>query len=230
MAVKIVHLYPKELNLYGDCGNVLCLVKRLEKRGYAVEVINVGIGDILPNFDILFIGGGQDKEMQIIQNDLKRKSQMLSYSIENGKSVLAICGGYQLLGKYYKNGNNIIKLSNALDFYTVASDERKVGNIVFDTELGRIVGFENHAGITHLSQNLKPFGKVVCGYGNDGINEGVWYKNTIGTYAHGPVLPKNPELADYLIKNALGVDELKPIDDAIELKCKSSLIKRFTRR
>lgn len=232
MGVKIVHLYPKELNLYGDSGNVLCLYKRLTDRGYKADVIEVGIGERIPDFDIMLIGGGQDKEMKIIEKDLKRKSEMINYSVNTGKVILAICGGYQLLGEYYKTSENeVITLSSSLPFHTISGKKRMIGNLLFETRLGEIVGFENHSGCTILDKDLEPFGKIIKGYGNTANcdYEGVFYKNTIGTYAHGPVLPKNPNLADYLIKQALKVDELKPLDDRIEQACHNTLIERLKR-
>lgn len=227
--VKIVHLYPKELSLYGDNGNVLCLYKRLKKRGYLVDVVDVGIGDSIPDFDIMFIGGGQDKEMRIIANDVKRKGEMLSYCVNSGKAVLAICGGFQLLGNYYQDVNaNKLALSSALNFYTVASNKRHIGNIVFESDFGAVVGFENHSGVTCLGNDVKPLGKIICGFGNNGKGyEGVIFNNTIGTYAHGPVLPKNPLLADTIIKRALRLDELMPLDDELENICHNSLISRY---
>lgn len=233
MAVKrvsIVHLYPNELNLYGDDGNILCLYNRLVWRGYSVEVHRVEIGDKIPNFDILFIGGGQDREMQIISSDLKRKSDMLCYCVNDNKVILAICGGYQILGEYYKTADGkSISLTSALPFYTVAGEKRLIGNIVFKTDFGTVVGFENHSGKTYLSNTLNPLGSVLSGFGNNGKDkgEGVLYRNTFGTYAHGPVLPKNPLLADEIIKRALSIDELAPLDDEIEFKCNEQLIKRF---
>lgn len=227
--IKIVQLYPKELNLYGDNGNTACLYKRLKDRGYSVDVIEVGIGDKIPGFDIMLIGGGQDKEMKLLETDLKRKSEMLSYSVRSGKTILAICGGYQLLGEYYKSNNTAIRLSSALDFYTIADTKRHIGNIVYQTDFGTVVGFENHSGITYLGKNINPLGAVINGFGNDGKgNEGIQYKNTFGTYAHGPVLPKNPAFADELIKRALSVEELKPINDDLEIKCHNALVKRFS--
>lgn len=229
--IKIVHLYPKELNLYGDSGNTACICKRLTDRGYLAEVIEVGIGDSIPQFDIMLIGGGQDKEMLAIEQDLKRKSEMLSYSVHNGKTILAICGGYQLLGEYYKSKEGkAIRLSSALDFYTVGEDKRHIGNIVFETQFGKVIGFENHSGVTYLGKELKPLGKVIKGFGNDGKGgEGILYKNTFGTYAHGPVLPKNPAFADELIKRALEIEELKPLDDELENNCHNSLISHFVK-
>lgn len=230
--IKIAHLYPNELNLYGDTGNVLCLYNRLSWRGYKVTVENVGVGDKLDNFDILFIGGGQDKEMHILHRDIKRKSQALSYYAEQGKVILAICGGYQLLGEYYqKSDGNVIELSGVLPFYTTASDKRMIGNFVYNTGFGKVVGFENHNGKTFLSDKLQPLGKIICGFGNNGEDktEGVIYKNTFGTYAHGPVLPKNPNFADEIIKRVTK-EELIPLDDTIEVMCQNQLVGRFSRR
>lgn len=229
--IKIVHLYPNELNLYGDIGNVACLVYRLTKRGYGVEVENIGIGDRLNAFDILVIGGGQDREMNIVAGDLRRKSEMLAYSIQCGKTVFAVCAGFQLLGKYYKcSDGKILNLSSALDFYTASSDRRMIGNIVFETPFGKFVGFENHSGKTYLSKSLLPLGKVISGCGNNAEDggEGLLYKNTFATYAHGPVLPKNPALADEIIKRALACDELTPLDDDAENRCHNQLIHLFS--
>ena len=224
---RIAHLYPNELNLYGDIGNVICLYYRLTKRGFSAEIQNVDIGDKLSDFDILVIGGGQDKEMNIIANDLKRKSEMLSYCINCEKTVFAVCAGFQLLGKYYINQQgNELKLSGALDFYTEGSDKRMIGNTVFETPFGKVVGFENHSGKTYLSKDLKPLGKIISGCGNNGEDgyEGLLFKNTIATYAHGAVLPKNPALADEIIKRALCCDELAELDDEEETRCHNSLV------
>lgn len=220
-------MYPKELNLYGDAGNLLCLKKRIEKRGYSTEIIEVGIGDNIPNFDIMLIGGGQDKEMRIIQNDLRRKAEMLSFCVHSGKTILAICGGYQLLGEYYKTKDDVIKLSSALPFFTVAGQNRMIGNFVFDTPFGRVVGFENHSGRTFLCNSLNPLGELVVGYGNNGFDgtEGLLYKNTFCTYSHGPVLPKNPALADEIISRV--IPSIEHLDDDIEDRCHNELIKRF---
>ena len=225
--IKIVHLYPKELNLYGDIGNVICLYYRLIKRGYEAEIEGVDIGDKLGDFDILVIGGGQDREMEILSSDLRRKSEMLSYSVNCGKTVFAVCAGFQLLGKGYINPQGReMKLSSALDFYTKAGDKRMIGNLLFDSPFGKIIGFENHSGKTYLSKDIKPLGKVISGYGNNGVDggEGLIFKNTIATYAHGAVLPKNPALADGIIKRALGCDELPRLDDEIENRCHDSLV------
>lgn len=230
--VTIAHLYPNELNLYGDAGNVLCLYKRLTARGYRVNVNSINMGDRMSdNFDLLFIGGGQDKEMKIIKYDLLRKADAIKYSVQQGKPVLAICGGYQLLGEYYRtNDGDVMCLTGALPFYTIGSSKRMIGNVVFQSPFGEIVGFENHSGKTCLSNSLTPFGKVICGYGNNGEDrtEGVMYKNTFGTYAHGPVLPKNVAFADHLIALATGNNNLAPLDDNIENLCHNYIVKRFT--
>lgn len=228
--IHIAHLYPKEMNLYGDSGNVRVLYYRLTARGYSVSVDEVGTRDRLKEFDILFIGGGQDREMKLIAPDLKRKSDALTYAVQSGKCVLAICGGYQLLGEYYMtDSGDSMSLSGALPFYTVGGSKRMIGNIVFKTPFESVVGFENHSGRTYLDSSLKPLGKVVSGFGNNGEDggEGVLFKNTFGTYAHGCVLPKNPALADEIIKRATG-DELAPLDDAEELCCHNLLLKRFS--
>ena len=226
--IKIVHLYPKELSLYGDSGNILCIVKRLEERGYKTDVKNIGIGDTISDFDLMFIGGGQDKEMKIISCDLRKKGDMLRYAVNSGKTLLAICGGFQLLGEYYKTTDgDILRLSSALPFYTLGGEKRMIGNIVFKTPFGTAAGFENHSGKTYLN-GLEPLGKVISGFGNNGEDEteGLLFKNTFCTYAHGPVLPKNPRLADEILKRATG-DELSPIDDELENRCNLQLIHRF---
>lgn len=228
--IRIVHLYQKELNLYGDSGNVLCLQKRLERRHFGCEVKAVGIGEPLPAFDLLFIGGGQDKEMALVARDVRRKAEALQYAIQSGKAVLAICGGYQLLGERYETADGeVLKLSGALPFYTVGGRRRMIGNLVFDTVFGRIVGFENHSGQTFLSDTLHPLGRVVTGCGNNGQDggEGLFYRNTFATYAHGPVLPKNPRLADALLQRAAGC-ELSPLEDTLEQRCHNELINRFS--
>lgn len=228
--IRIAHLYPNELNLYGDGGNVRCLYNRVVWRGYSCEVSNINMGERITDFDILFIGGGQDREMKIISKDLKRKSDMLAYCVREGKVILAICGGYQLLGDYYKTyDGEEIKLTSALPFYTIGSQKRMIGNFVYQTDFGKVVGFENHSGKTYLSEKIDPLGRIITGFGNNGEDgtEGILYKNTFATYAHGPVLPKNPVFADELIKRALGEQELKSLDDREENLCHANLIKRF---
>ena len=234
MAIKIVHLYPDEMNLYGDGGNIICLKKRLEARNFRVDVIGVGIGDRIPNFDIMFIGGGQDREMKLICKDIRRKSEELTYYINSGKTLLAICGGYQILGEYYKTLNSqMIELTGALPFFTECAKQRMIGNIVFESPFGKIVGFENHGGRTYIG-NHTPLGRVVYGYGNDeksGV-EGVVYKNVVATYLHGPLLPKNPALCDYILTNAIkrknpDFKGLGGLEDTLEDMANQYIVNRF---
>ena len=210
MELTICHLYPDLLNVYGDVGNILILKSRAEQRGIKVNLINVSLKDKFEgrNYDIVFFGGGQDYEQSIVSNDLiETKKFAISEYINSNKVFLTICGGYQLLGKYYTtpDGEKLEGLG-ILDIYTDGGDTRFIGNTVAkDEETGDIfVGFENHSGRTYIN-NLKPLGKILKGYGNNGEDgyEGCVYKNTYGTYFHGSFLSKNPELADRLIKTAL---------------------------
>ncbi|MBQ7740979.1 MAG: glutamine amidotransferase [Eubacterium sp.] len=229
--MRLSHLYPAELSLYGDTGNIICIKNTLERLGFGCEVNKIEIGDRLGDFDFLFIGGGQDREMNIIKDDLRKKSEALSFYIESGKTVLAICGGFQLLGEYFKTAENeMIKLSGALPFYTESGEKRLIGNIVFQSDFGKITGFENHAGRTFLSDTLSPLGRVIIGYGNNGRDksEGVKYKNTFGTYAHGPVLVKNPELKYAIINSFIKTADFSALDDSLDKKCHDELILRFT--
>ncbi|WP_238881269.1 type 1 glutamine amidotransferase [Clostridium sp. YIM B02551] len=241
MEINICHLYPDLLNVYGDLGNILVLKYRSEQRGIKVNITNLSLGDKFNrnDFDIVFFGGGQDYEQSIVSDDLKlNKGYELQEYIERGKVFLAICGGYQLLGKYYTSpkGEKLEGL-NILDLYTTGGSTRFIGNTMIKNEdfNETYVGFENHSGRTYLGDDLKPLGKCIVGYGNNGEdgNEGCIYKNTYGTYFHGPFLSKNPEFADRLIQTALtnkGYDyTLAPIDDTLELKAKESVINTLSK-
>lgn len=236
MEINICHLYPDLLNSYGDMGNILTLKYRAEARGIKVNVINVSLNDKFnkDEYDIAFFGGGQDYEQSIVSADLiKLKRDDIKDYIEEGKVFLGICGGYQLLGQYYTTGTGE-KLDGLkiLDLYTEAGDTRFIGNTVLKNEdlNETYVGFENHSGRTYLGKDLKPLGKCIVGYGNNGSDgyEGCIYKNTYGTYYHGSLLPKNPELADRLLTLALnkkyGEVNLEPLDDSIELAAKNHII------
>lgn len=239
MDLHICHLYPDLLNVYGDIGNILILKYRAEKRGINVFIHNISIGDVFqPSMhDIVFFGGGQDYEQSIVSNDLMElKKFALSEYVESGKVFLSICGGYQLLGNYYTTpeGEKIAGLG-ILDLRTEPGTTRFIGNtICVNQEFNETyVGFENHSGRTYLGPELKPLGKVVAGFGNNGEDgyEGCIYKNTIGTYYHGSILSKNPELADRLLLNALKYRygnevSLEKIDDSLELKAKEFIINR----
>lgn len=241
MELNICHLYPDLLNSYGDLGNILTLKYRTEKRDIKVNIANISIGDDFDpeKYDIVFFGGGQDYEQAIVSKDLiNTKKLAIGQYIDEGKVLLAICGGYQLLGKYYTTDKGE-KLPGAeiLDIYTESGDTRFIGNsVIYNEELDETyVGFENHSGRTFIG-NMKPLGKVMSGYGNNGQDgsEGCIYKNTYCTYFHGSLLPKNPELADRLISTALEMKygeniKLEPLNDDIELKAKNFIINRETR-
>ena len=208
MNLTIMHLYPREMNLYGDRGNLLALKKRCEWRKIEVGVVNYELGnELLKRPDIIIGGGGQDAGQAQIEADLQRIGGELRDWVEDGMPILVICGLYQLFGNFFKtqDGDTIEGIS-ALDIETVAGEKRLIGNVVAkSTRFGEIVGYENHSGLTRLGKGMKPLGQVVKGGGNNGEDqtEGTLYKNTIGSYLHGPLLPKNPRVADFLIQTAL---------------------------
>lgn len=209
MKINIAHLYGNLLNTYGDVGNVMAFAYEARKNNYDVNVDIVSIGDEFDwkKYDFVFFGGGQDYEQSIVQKDLMKKRQSLVDYIENNGILLAICGGYQLLGQYYYNAyNEKIDGLKIFDHYTVNQDgkNRFTGNIKIRSTLDPeevYSGFENHGGVTFLSEKQQPFGKVLEGNGNNGKDgsEGFIYKNTIGTYLHGPLLAKNENLCKNLI-------------------------------
>jgi len=235
--LTIAHLYPKLLNIYGDFGNVLTLKRRCEYRNIEVEIVNVNIGDDIDTEknDIYFIGGGQDKQQIEVSNELQKQKEKLTQAANDGRVFLAICGGYQLLGKYYlpHNAEKLMGIG-ILDAYTVAGDTRFIGNVTAETDFlspHTLVGFENHAGLTYIEEGTLPLAKVVVGNGNNSKDgtEGARKNNVFGTYLHGSVLPKNPHFADYLIKTALEVKykqtiDLEQIDDTIEWNAHNSLV------
>lgn len=238
MIIRIGHLYPDMLNLYGDRGNIIVLAGRMRARGIDVQTdaITMGRRFNADDYDILFIGGGQDFEQDVLLDDLKKgKDVEISKAIQYGVPLLAICGGYQMLGKYYKTyDGKMLEYMGALDFYTQGRKDRMIGNYAYKTKEGiEIVGFENHSGRTYLGKDVEPLGMVIKGYGNNGEDgtEGVRFKNTFGTYSHGPVLPKNPQLADLIISKALenkyGRAELAPLDDTLENKAKQQVMKLY---
>ncbi|MCC8073094.1 MAG: glutamine amidotransferase [Clostridiales bacterium] len=238
MNIRIAHLYPDMLNLYGDRGNIIALTRRMNFRGIEVQTdaITMGKSFNAEDYDILFIGGGQDFEQDVLLDDLKKgKDIEISKAINNGIAMLAICGGYQMLGKYYKTyDGKKLEYMGALDFYTEGKEERMIGNYAFRTKEGiEVVGFENHSGRTYLGSNVEPLGTVIKGYGNNGEDktEGVRFKNTFGTYSHGPILPKNPQLADMIISKAIenkyGKCNLEPLDDELENKARKQVMKLY---
>ena len=239
MELKICHLYPDILNLYGDRGNILCMQKRLAWRGIDVSVEGVSIGEALKasDYDILFVGGGQDFEQEVLLADLAgEKTEEIKAAIEDGVTTLAICGGYQMLGQYYKTWDGQqCDFTGALDLYTIGSKDRMIGNYLYECEeLGvNVVGFENHSGKTYLGSAVRPIGKVLACYGNNGEDqmEGARYKNVFATYSHGCLLPKNPAICDFLLKTALerkyGTAELEPLPDVLEKAAHDQMEKRL---
>lgn len=234
--LTIGHLYPDLLNLYGDSGNIACLKQRCLWRGIDVEVIAYELQDEIDfsDLDIVLLGGGSDREQKIVCQKLQDIKPAFQEYVEDNGVVLAICGGYQLLGKYYQTADDTIEGLHLLDIFTENGEERLIDNIVLKSDLVEmpVVGFENHGGRTFIGEHT-PFGKIVCGKGNDGESgyEGVVYKNVIGTYLHGPLLPKNPEVCDWLIKRALerkyGDVTLASLDDTVEKEANQYVYDRF---
>lgn len=264
MTLNICHLYPDLMGTYGDKGNIITIQKRCEWRGIDTNVANISVGQSFPAFDFstsdgstsgwdfYFFGGGQDKAQTIVGKDLLKKKHTLKKAIDDGAVLLSICGGYQLLQKYFKTKTGeIIKGIGLFDAYTIGSDDRMIQNLlikinsqleqeiknIYQTtdhrlQATNLIGFENHSGKTYLGKDSEPLGFVVKGSGNNGEDktEGAVYKNAFGCYLHGSLLPKNPHFADYLIAKALerryGKIKLKPLDDEIEWHAHKSAIER----
>lgn len=216
--LRICHMYPDLLNLYGDRGNVLSLIRRAELRGIKVKLVPVSIGDEFDqnDFDIVFLGGGQDAEQNVIRKDfVEVKGPKVKEAIENGMVFLCICGGYQMLGNYYQEHDGTkIECLGAIDVYTVGEDVRYIQDTTYEADFlkedgvegsGILYGFENHSGRTYLGPTVKPMAKVLEGAGNNGKDgfEGAIYNNVYCTYSHGSFLPKNPRMTDHLLRVAL---------------------------
>jgi len=242
--LRIAHLYADEMNIYGDRGNILTLQRRAEWRGIPVEVRAIGRGPApdLSDIDLIFWGGGQDRDQELVFTDAAaHKVQAIRAAIDGGAVVLAVCGGYQLLGEYYvtADGKRLPGLA-LVDLHTVPGTRRNIGNILIETNgLGlrpqTLVGFENHSGKTYLGRGLTPLGRVVRGAGNNGEDrtEGVAWGNVFGTYLHGSLLPKNPHFADLLIQRALarqGGGTLAPLAATEELQAHQSVSERLLGR
>lgn len=243
MELNICHLYPDILNLYGDRGNIITMKRRLEGRGIKVNIDECSIGQPLnaDKYDIFFIGGGQDFEQEVLLRDLSSgKAQDIRTAVEEEKTFLAICGGYQMLGEYYKTWDGVqLDFIGAIGVHTIGAKERMIGNYMFRTtpESGDtvIVGFENHSGKTYLSEQVAPLGMMLSGNGNNGEDktEGARYKNVFGTYSHGSLLPKNPVLCDFILQTALnhrydGAEPLAPLDDTLELNAHRYMQERLS--
>ncbi|PKQ28540.1 MAG: glutamine amidotransferase [Candidatus Anoxymicrobium japonicum] len=240
MKIRIGWLYPDLMNIYGDRGNIMALVQRCRWRGIPVEVDELGMSARIEEgrHDIFFMGGGQDREQEIVYRDLLDvKGEALKREIENGAAALVICGGYQLFGKFYRpfDGEEL-KGIEVFDAYTVTGEKRCIGNVVAKSTLGgvsqTIVGFENHSGKTYLGKGCAPLGMVTCGFGNNAEDrtEGAVYLGAIGTYLHGSLLPKNPGITDFLIEKGLARwgrnVQLDPLDDIIELRARDAATSR----
>lgn len=243
MELNICHLYPDILNLYGDRGNIITMKRRLEDRGIKVNIDECSIGQPLnaDKYDIFFIGGGQDFEQEVLLRDLSSgKAQDIRTAVEEEKTFLAICGGYQMLGEYYKTWDGVqLDFIGVIGVHTIGAKERMIGNYMFRTtpESGDtvVVGFENHSGKTYLSEQVAPLGMMLSGNGNNGEDktEGARYKNVFGTYSHGSLLPKNPVLCDFILQTALnhrydGAEPLAPLDDTLELNAHRYMQERLS--
>jgi len=219
--LRVAALYPELMNIYADRGNIAILRARCEWRGLGFELASASIGDELDPHahDLLYIGGGQDRDQVAVSQDMASgKRDALHVAADRGAVVLAVCGGYQLLGHSYQLGDQTLPGVGLVDLHTVREDgPRLIGNCAIESGLGVIAGFENHGGRTYLGPDEQPLGRVLSGHGNNGEDglEGVRRGNVVGTYLHGPLLPKNAWLADRLIALALGV-ELEPLDDRLE--------------
>jgi len=231
--IRVGHLYPDYLNIYADRGNIAVLERRAAWRGHSLVVAPVGMGEpIRPGaHDLLYVGGGQDREQMLVARDLAAKAEQVVAAHAGGAAVLAVCGGYQLLGRGYRgfHGEDMPGVG-LFPLETVAGERRMIGDVLLDCELvagerRTLAGFENHAGRTRLDAGATPLGRVVAGFGNNGESghEGCRLGRAIGTYLHGPLLPRNPWLADWLLAQALaharGTEEaepLEPLDDALE--------------
>lgn len=241
MKLQLAHLYPDHMNIYGDRGNVLSLKQRCAWRGigFIIDAVGVGASVDWDAVDIAFFGGGQDSGQALIADDfVQHQGPALRQAIENGLVMLAICGGYQLLGHYFlTHTNEKLPGIGALDLHTVGGDVRLIGNIAVESPIARLVGFENHSGRTYLGAGVRPLGRVLTGHGNNGEDgtEGAVYRNTMGCYMHGSLLPKNPQLADHLIGLALqrrygnAAAVLSPLDDTLEFGAQQGMLLRLLR-
>jgi lipid II isoglutaminyl synthase (glutamine-hydrolysing) len=214
--IRVGHLYPDYLNIYADRGNIAVLAGRARLRGHDLDVVSIGMGDAVPpDVDLFYVGGGQDREQALVAHDLAAKTEALHEAVAGGAAFLAVCGGYQLLGRSYVDvsGTELPGVA-LLPLHTVAGRRRMIGDVLLDCRWANrtLAGFENHAGRTVLDAGAEPLGRVLAGFGNDGASgfEGCRAGRVYGTYLHGPLLPRNPWFADRLLADAFahaGVDE-----------------------
>ena len=231
MKIVVGHLYPDYLNIYADRGNIAVFARRAAWRGHELDVTAVSMDDeVRPGeVDLVYVGGGQDREQALVAPDLAAKGEALRAALDGGAALLAVCGGYQLLGRFYRDrGGAELPGVGVLPLHTVAGERRMIGDVLLECELEpgmrrTLAGFENHAGRTQLDADAVPLGRVVAGFGNDGESgfEGCRAGRAIGTYLHGPLLPRNAWLADWLLVQALAhrtgePRELEPLGDELE--------------
>jgi CobQ-like glutamine amidotransferase family enzyme len=233
--LRIGWLYPTKMNIYGDRGNVIVLSRRAAWRGIDAQVIELDIGAEIPgDIDVFFFGGGQDQAQIAVSSDLAgEKGKQIKAAIENGAAALTVCGGYQLFGHLYRpHKAEPLPGIGVFDIETDAGHERFIGNVIAESQWGELIGFENHSGLTWLGSNVEPMARIVHGRGNNGQDgtEGARYRNALGCYLHGSVLPKNPALADWLIARGLeyrGQDpNLEPLPDTLEMRAHRSAVAR----
>jgi lipid II isoglutaminyl synthase (glutamine-hydrolysing) len=234
-AVTIGWLYPTKMNIYGDRGNVLALKQRVSWRGLTAHVLELGIGHAIPDdVDVFFFGGGQDQQQVAVARDLQgAKGEAIKHAVESGASMLAVCGGYQLLGHEYRPHNaDPLQGIGMFDLVTTAGPERFIGNVIIESQWGELVGFENHSGLTTLGPEQVPMGTVRVGRGNNGRDrtEGAIYRNALGCYLHGSLLPKNPVVTDWLIQQSVARRisgfTLAPLSDDLENSARATAIDR----
>ena len=235
--LRLGHLYPSLMNIYGDRGNILCLQRRCRLRDIELTVTPLDVGDELrsADFDLLFMGGAQDREQTLVCQDLAATKSALRDAVEDGVVFLGVCGGYQLSGRFYRGADGIdMGGAGVFDLYTLhpgPKAKRLIGNLVAEWEGGSLAGFENHGGRTYLGSGCEPLARVLRGHGNDGESgfEGARYRNAFGSYLHGPILPKNTAFADRLVSLALerryGDGTLGPLDDSLEQLAHASALR-----
>ncbi len=229
MNISVAHLYPDYLNIYADRGNIAVFERRAALRGHSLQVTAVGPGDAFEpsSFDLVYVGGGQDREQALVAPDLAKRGDGLRQGVESGTALLAVCGGYQLLGRGYRGRDGSwLPGAGLFPLETVAGDRRLIGDVLLEVDLDgmttTVAGFENHAGRTMLDAGATALGQVLAGHGNDGDSgfEGCRVASAVGTYLHGPLLPRNPALADWLLARALahagGDSSLEPLEDELE--------------
>jgi lipid II isoglutaminyl synthase (glutamine-hydrolysing) len=232
MRIRVGHLYPDYLNIYADRGNLAVFARRAAARGLQLEVTAIGLGEpIRPgDHDLLYVGGGQDREQALIATDIAAKGEALRDAVAGGAAALAVCGGYQLFGRFYRDRYGVqLPGAEVLPLETFAGERRMIGDVLLECELEpgarhTLAGFENHAGRTILDEDAEPLGRLVAGFGNDGRSgyEGCRVGRAVGTYLHGPLLPRNPWLADWLLAQAAAhrtggePPVFEPLDDSLE--------------